>query len=161
MHLVRRDVPGTTEARLDHLEFPAPSCTCTCTILFTAIAADWCFYTITIIKLKHSSPYPLFLLPASIFLSSTLAKDVAVTSHSQQHTQKIAAMDGVDMPPLGGDQNRGPVVIAVLSLFFGLSTIIVFLRVVTRICITRNFGWDDATMALTQVRSVPTSTEKC
>jgi len=94
-------------------------------------------------------------------LSSTWAKDVAVTSHPQQHTQKIAAMDGVDMPPPGGDQNRGPVVIAVLSLFFGLSTIIVFLRVVTRICITRNFGWDDATMALTQVGSVPASTEKC
>ena len=55
------------------------------------------------------------------------------------------------MPFPGGDQNRGPVVIAVLSLFFGLSTIIVFLRMTTRLYITRNFGWDDATMVLTQV----------
>ena len=60
-------------------------------------------------------------------------------------------MDGADMPPGGGDQSRGPAIIAVLSLFFGLSTIMVFLRTATRIWITRNFGWDDATMALTQV----------
>ena len=60
-------------------------------------------------------------------------------------------MEGVDIPPSGRDQDRGPVIIAVLSLFFGLSTIIVFLRMTTRLWITRNFGWDDATMALTQV----------
>ena len=62
-------------------------------------------------------------------------------------------MEGVDVPPLGADQSRGPAVIAVLSLFFGLSTIMVFLRSVTRIWITRNFGWDDVTMALTQVKT--------
>ena len=61
-------------------------------------------------------------------------------------------MEGVDIPSPGGDQSRGPAVIAVLSLFFGLSTVMVFLRSATRICITRNFGWDDATMALTQVK---------
>lgn len=103
-----------------------------------------------------------FLLPAScLHLLVFNLGDAAITSLPQHSTQKIAPMDEVDIPPPGGDQNRGPVVIAILSLFFGLSTIIVFLRVVTRIWITRNFGWDDATMALTQVRSVPTWTKNC
>ena len=61
-------------------------------------------------------------------------------------------MEGVDIPAPGGDQSRGSAVIAVLSLFFGLSTILVFLRTATRIWVTRNFGWDDATMVLTQVK---------
>lgn len=135
-----------------------------------SIPAD-CFYTIItrtviliILKLKHSPPQH-FSCPKTtascLHLLVFNLGDAAITSLPQHSTQKIAAMDGVDIPPPGGDQNRGPVVIAVLSLFFGLSTIIVSLRVVTRIWITRNFGWDDATMALTQVRSVPTWTKKC
>ena len=46
--------------------------------------------------------------------------------------------------------NLGPVFLGVDWALFSLSTIMVLLRLYTRLWITRNFGWDDATIALTQ-----------
>ena len=60
-------------------------------------------------------------------------------------------MASSSVPPLGPDPNLGPVVIALNCVVFALSTVVVLLRLFTRICLTRNLGWDDATMALTQV----------
>lgn len=41
--------------------------------------------------------------------------------------------------------------IAVNWAIFGPATILVCLRLITRIWITHNFGWDDAVIGLTQV----------
>ena len=48
-------------------------------------------------------------------------------------------------------ENLGPAFLGVDWAVFSLSTIVVVLRLYTRTWITRNFGWDDATIALTQV----------
>ena len=53
----------------------------------------------------------------------------------------------------GVHQNLGPVFVAVDVICFAFSTAAVLARLVTRIWITHNFGWDDATIALAQVRS--------
>lgn len=45
-------------------------------------------------------------------------------------------------PPAGGDQNLGPAIIGVNVVVFTASTVIVILRTITRIWLTRNFGWD-------------------
>ena len=49
--------------------------------------------------------------------------------------------------------NLGPVFLGVDWAVFSLSTIVVLIRLYTRIWITRNVGWDDAVMAFTQVYS--------
>lgn len=49
------------------------------------------------------------------------------------------------------DQNLGPVFTAVDVVVFALSTTFVLLRLGTRFFITRNPGWDDATILLAQV----------
>ncbi|KAL8686993.1 MAG: hypothetical protein Q9218_006711 [Villophora microphyllina] len=46
--------------------------------------------------------------------------------------------------------NLGPVFLGVDWAIFSLSSIAVVIRLFTRIWVTRNFGWDDAMMALTQ-----------
>ena len=51
----------------------------------------------------------------------------------------------------GPDRNLGPVFLAVDIVVFALSTTTVLLRLGTRTWITRNLGWDDATIALAQV----------
>lgn len=48
--------------------------------------------------------------------------------------------------------NLGPVFLGLDWAVFSLSTIIVVLRLYTRLCVTRNLGFDDATIALTQAR---------
>lgn len=58
--------------------------------------------------------------------------------------------------PSSGDTNLGPVLIGVNWAVFSPSTILVCLRVITRIWITHNFGWDDAVIVLAQVRDIET-----
>lgn len=53
--------------------------------------------------------------------------------------------------PEGSDRNLGSVLIAVNCVLFTTSTLVVVLRSMTRLGITRNFGIDDAVMVLTQV----------
>lgn len=52
------------------------------------------------------------------------------------------------------EQNLGPVFITVDIVVFALSTVFVLLRLGTRFFITRNPGWDDATILLAQVSGV-------
>lgn len=47
--------------------------------------------------------------------------------------------------------NLGPVILITDWVLFSLSTAVVLLRLATRIWITRNPGWDDLMIALTQV----------
>ena len=61
--------------------------------------------------------------------------------------------------PSSGDTNFGPVLIGVNWAVFSPSTILVFLRVITRIWITHNFGWDDAVIVLAQVRDIKPSVD--
>ena len=49
-------------------------------------------------------------------------------------------------------KNLGPVFLGVDWAVFALSSIAVLIRLFTRAWVTRNFGWDDAMMALTQVK---------
>ena len=60
-------------------------------------------------------------------------------------------MEKTETIPSSGDRNLGPFLIGLNWAVFGPSTIIVCLRLVTRIWITHNFGWDDATIAIGQV----------
>lgn len=62
-----------------------------------------------------------------------------------------AEMDHAEIIPSTGDRNLGPMLIAVNWAVFGPATILVCLRLITRIWITHNFGWDDAVIGLTQV----------
>lgn len=62
-------------------------------------------------------------------------------------------MDNAEIIPSAGDRNLGPMLIVVNWAVFGPATILVCLRLITRICITHNFGWDDAVIAITQVSS--------
>ena len=64
-------------------------------------------------------------------------------------------MDPAEIIPSIGDRNLGPTLIAVNWAIFAPATILVCLRLITRIWITRNFGWDDAVIALTQASSHP------
>lgn len=59
--------------------------------------------------------------------------------------------------PSSGDTNLGPVILGVNWAVFSPSTILVCLRVITRIWITHNFGWDDAVIILAQVREIEPS----
>ena len=63
----------------------------------------------------------------------------------------------VGPPPPDGNQSRGGQIIAVDSVIFGISWSMVLLRTVTRIWITRNFGWDDATTLVAAVSNVPSA----
>lgn len=54
----------------------------------------------------------------------------------------LQLIDTKGEPPAGGDQNLGPVIIGVNVVVFTASTVTVILRTVTRIWLTRNFGWD-------------------
>lgn len=58
------------------------------------------------------------------------------------------------MDRISTEQNLGPVVTAVDIVVFSLSTLFVLLRLGTRFFITRNPGWDDATIVLAQVSGV-------
>ncbi|KAL9012326.1 MAG: hypothetical protein Q9173_002897 [Seirophora scorigena] len=55
------------------------------------------------------------------------------------------------------DNNLGPLLHGIDSAIFALPTIVVVLRLFTRAWVTRNFGWDDATMLLTQLLAKPSS----
>ena len=59
-------------------------------------------------------------------------------------------------PPPDGNRNLDSVLIGVNWAVFGPSWIAVILRTITRIWISRNFGWDDAVMLITQVRTLYT-----
>ena len=56
------------------------------------------------------------------------------------------AINGAAVP--AGSTNLGPTVLGLDAVFFSLSTVIVFLRLLTRIWITHDFGWDDTTIVL-------------
>ena len=58
----------------------------------------------------------------------------------------------VGPPPAGGDKNRGSIILALDGVIFGISWSMVLLRLGTRAWITRNLGWDDATIFLAAVR---------
>lgn len=60
-------------------------------------------------------------------------------------------MDHAEIIPSTGDRNLGPMLIGVNWAIFGPATILVCLRLITRIWITHNFGWDDAIIGLTQM----------
>lgn len=60
-------------------------------------------------------------------------------------------MDRVGEAPKGGDENLGPTIIIINVIVFVASTLVVIVRTFTRLCLTKNFGWDDAVMVLTQV----------
>ncbi|KAL8753981.1 MAG: hypothetical protein Q9199_004650 [Rusavskia elegans] len=51
-------------------------------------------------------------------------------------------------PPPGGDKNRGSIILALDGLIFGISWTMVLMRLGVRTGITRNLGWDDATIFL-------------
>lgn len=53
--------------------------------------------------------------------------------------------------PQGGDRNRASEILAIDGVIFSISWSMVFLRVCTRMWITRNLGWDDATIVLAAV----------
>ena len=53
---------------------------------------------------------------------------------------------------VASNKNLGPVFLGVDWAVFSLSSIAVLIRLFTRAWVTRNFGWDDAVMALTQVK---------
>ena len=57
-------------------------------------------------------------------------------------------------PPMGGDRDRGSEILAVDGVIFGISWSMVLLRIFTRTWITRNVGWDDATIVFAAVRSM-------
>ena len=57
-------------------------------------------------------------------------------------------------PPPDGNQNRGGQILAVDAVIFGISWSMVLLRTVVRLWITRNFGWDDATILIAAVSVV-------
>ena len=59
--------------------------------------------------------------------------------------------------PSSGDTNLGPVILGVNWAVFSSSTILVCLRMITRIWITHNIGWDDAVIILAQVREIKSS----
>ena len=54
----------------------------------------------------------------------------------------------------GLDGNLGTVFLVIDIVVFTLSSITVLLRLGTRVWITRNFGWDDATITFAQVCSI-------
>lgn len=56
------------------------------------------------------------------------------------------------MPPPDGNRNLGPALVGINWGVFAPSWILVALRLVTRIWISHNFGWDDATILFAQVR---------
>ncbi|KAL8915510.1 MAG: hypothetical protein Q9171_000075 [Xanthocarpia ochracea] len=60
-------------------------------------------------------------------------------------------MDSKGEAPAGGDENLGPTIISINIVVFVASTLVVIIRIYTRLCLTKNFGWDDAFMVLTQV----------
>ncbi|KAL8992892.1 MAG: hypothetical protein Q9169_006757 [Polycauliona sp. 2 TL-2023] len=51
-------------------------------------------------------------------------------------------------PPTSGDKDSGSIILAIDGLVFGISWSMVLLRLGTRAWITRNLGWDDATIFL-------------
>ena len=55
------------------------------------------------------------------------------------------------LPPPDGNRDLGPTLVGVNWAVFGPSWIFVILRSITRIWISRNFGWDDAVMVFAQV----------
>ncbi|KAL8889331.1 MAG: hypothetical protein Q9215_003360 [Flavoplaca cf. flavocitrina] len=51
-------------------------------------------------------------------------------------------------PPAGGGKSRGSIILALDGVIFGISWLMVLLRLGIRSWITRNLGWDDATIFL-------------
>lgn len=67
---------------------------------------------------------------------------------------RVVMSDKSETISSSGDTNLGPVILGVNWAVFSPSTILVCLRVITRIWITHNFGWDDAVIILAQVREI-------
>ena len=62
-------------------------------------------------------------------------------------------MDNNPLHTTASSRNLGPAFLGIDWAVFSVSTIVVVLRLYTRLCITRNFWLDDAVIALTQVLS--------
>ena len=82
----------------------------------------------------------------SAFFTNAVSNTVDAAGHSH------FAMDNNPLHTTASGGNLGPVFLGLDWAAFSLSTIIVALRLYTKLCITRNFGFDDATIALTQAR---------
>lgn len=54
------------------------------------------------------------------------------------------------------DENRGPGEVRLIAAFTAISTVIVMLRVYSKIFVRRGMGWDDGTMVVAVVRIAPT-----
>ncbi|KAL8634800.1 MAG: hypothetical protein Q9228_007637 [Teloschistes exilis] len=54
-------------------------------------------------------------------------------------------------PPQDGDRNRASEILVLDGVIFGISWSMVFLRIFTRTWITRNLGWDDATIVVAAI----------
>lgn len=54
------------------------------------------------------------------------------------------------------DENRGPGVVALIVVMTVISTIVVMLRVYSKIFLIRGMGWDDAMMVVGVVRTTAT-----
>lgn len=59
----------------------------------------------------------------------------------------------MDSPPSLMDENRGPGVLALIVVMTVISTIIVMLRVYSKIFVIRSMGWDDGMMIVAVVRT--------
>lgn len=55
-------------------------------------------------------------------------------------------------PPIGGDQNRGPVLLTVIWIITALALMIVGLKIYTKFKIVRDAGIDDFLIFLSMVR---------
>ena len=80
----------------------------------------------------------------------TLCYQDACVAANATHTSRAAVDDNL-LHTTANTANLGPVFLGVDWAVFSSSTIIVVLRLYTRLWITRNFGWDHITIALTQV----------
>lgn len=108
--------------------------------------------------LPSSTPARPSLPPLLRQIIPTTAQSTTPASISDGCTDSVrsftlsVAMDKNEIIPSSGDDNLGPMLIGVNWAVFGPSTIIVGLRLLTRIWITHNFGWDDAMILFAQVK---------
>ena len=60
-------------------------------------------------------------------------------------------MDDAQQPPLGGDQDRGHILVVVSAVFIALASIAIALRVYVRIKLVPSMGLDDYTALIAWV----------
>ena len=68
-------------------------------------------------------------------------------------------MSDLTSPPPGGDQNKAPMLAAVMWSEATIAIVVVILRMYTRARLVRKVGWDDWIMLFTLVRAIPCLTQ--